>query len=66
MTEPRADLLIVDDTPDNLRLLTNMLKQQGYKVRGARSGESTADRSLYEATQVSASMASTGTLVRIT
>ena len=39
MTEPRADLLIVDDTPDNLRLLTDMLKQQGYKVRGARSGE---------------------------
>jgi len=30
-----ADLLIVDDTPDNLRLLSSMLTEKGYKVRKA-------------------------------
>ncbi|MBT4497632.1 MAG: hypothetical protein HOC74_07915, partial [Gemmatimonadetes bacterium] len=34
-----ANLLIVDDTPANLRLLTDMLREQGYVVRGVRSGE---------------------------
>jgi signal transduction histidine kinase len=32
-------ILIVDDTPDNLRLLAGMLTEQGYKVRPAPSGE---------------------------
>lgn len=31
-------ILIVDDTPENLRLLSNMLIKQGYKVRSAISG----------------------------
>jgi signal transduction histidine kinase len=35
---PLADLLVVDDTPDNLRLLSTMLSEQGYKVRKVRSG----------------------------
>ncbi len=26
-------ILIVDDTPDNLRLLTRILEEQGYTVR---------------------------------
>ncbi len=30
---PRANILIVDDTPANLRLLSQMLADQGYKVR---------------------------------
>ncbi|HBQ98391.1 MULTISPECIES: hybrid sensor histidine kinase/response regulator [unclassified Roseofilum] len=30
-----ADLLIVDDTPNNLRLLSSMLTEKGYKVRKA-------------------------------
>ncbi|MCT7971739.1 response regulator [Laspinema olomoucense] len=34
-----ADILIVDDEPNNLRLLSNLLKQQGYKVRAVLSGE---------------------------
>ncbi|MFM8322687.1 MAG: diguanylate cyclase [Chloroflexota bacterium] len=34
---PRANILIVDDTPENLRLLNQMLKQQ-YKVRLAPNG----------------------------
>ncbi|MEG5162525.1 response regulator [Microcoleus sp. AT3-A2] len=29
-----ANLLVVDDTPDNLRLLSTMLSDKGYKVRG--------------------------------
>ncbi len=35
---PRGNILLVDDTPDNLRLLTTMLRQHGYKVRSAKSG----------------------------
>ncbi len=33
-----ATILVVDDTPANLRLLTNMLKGGGYKVRPVSSG----------------------------
>jgi signal transduction histidine kinase len=32
-------VLIVDDTLANLRLLTDMLREQGYKVRGAPNGD---------------------------
>lgn len=35
---PLADLLVVDDTPDNLRLLSTMLNEQGYKVRKVMNG----------------------------
>ncbi|MBD2074811.1 EAL domain-containing protein [Phormidium sp. FACHB-592] len=35
----RADILIVDDTPLNLRLLSNILTKAGYQVRQALSGE---------------------------
>jgi two-component system, NtrC family, sensor kinase len=35
---PLADILVVDDTPDNLRLLSTMLSEQGYKVRKVMSG----------------------------
>lgn len=34
----KPDILIVDDQPDNLRLLSNILSQQGYKVRKALNG----------------------------
>ncbi len=34
-----VDLLVVDDTPDNLRLLSTMLSEQGYKVRKVISGQ---------------------------
>lgn len=33
-----GDILIVDDNPDNLRLLTLILSQRGYEVRKALSG----------------------------
>jgi class 3 adenylate cyclase len=33
------DILIVDDTPDNLRILSSMLLERGCKVRKALSGE---------------------------
>ncbi len=32
------NILIVDDTPANLRLLSGILKEEGYKVRPAPSG----------------------------
>lgn len=34
-----ADILIVDDTVANLQLLSNLLKDEGYKVRPATSGK---------------------------
>ncbi|MBP0020420.1 MAG: EAL domain-containing protein [Cyanobacteria bacterium SBLK] len=37
-TAAKADILLVDDTPDNLRLLSTALSQRGYKVRGAIDG----------------------------
>ena len=33
-----GNILIVDDTPNNLRLLSQMLSQQGYGVRAVTSG----------------------------
>ena len=39
LATPKADLLIVDDNPTNLRLLFGMLAENGYKVRSAISGE---------------------------
>ena len=38
-SEHKADILVVDDTPANLRLLFHMLTQHGYKVRAVSSGE---------------------------
>jgi len=34
----KADILIVDDTPENLRFLSTMLAEQGYEVRKALNG----------------------------
>lgn len=35
----KADILVVDDTPHNVRLLSIILSQQGYQVRKALNGE---------------------------
>lgn len=35
----KADILIVDDTVENLRLLTDVLKEQGYNARPVPSGK---------------------------
>ena len=40
---PKADILAIDDTPENLALLSQMLTQKGYKVRSVTKG-STAIR----------------------
>jgi len=34
-----ADILVVDDVPENLRFLVLMLREDGHKVRGVNSGE---------------------------
>jgi PAS domain S-box-containing protein len=34
----KADILVIDDTPENLHLLANMLKDLGYKVRSVTKG----------------------------
>ncbi len=39
MKETLADILIVDDTVENLQLLSNILKETGYKVRPATNGK---------------------------
>src|SRR5690606_19007179 len=36
--ESLGEVLIVDDTPANLQLLTNLLKERGYKGRPVTSG----------------------------
>lgn len=36
---PKASILIVDDTPNNLRFLSTMLLEQGYEVRKAVNGQ---------------------------
>ncbi len=36
--EPKADILVIDDTPENLALLSNMLTERGYKVRSVTKG----------------------------
>jgi sigma-B regulation protein RsbU (phosphoserine phosphatase) len=36
---PKGDILIVDDMPVNLRLLSHMLTEQGYKVRSVINGQ---------------------------
>jgi diguanylate cyclase (GGDEF)-like protein len=37
--KPKHRILVVDDTPSNLRLLTNILSGQGYAVHSANSGQ---------------------------
>ncbi len=39
LTTSKRDILIVDDTPANLRLLTRILSSEGYEVRVASSGK---------------------------
>jgi CheY-like chemotaxis protein len=34
----QANILVVDDTPDNLRLLVGILVEHGYTIRPAASG----------------------------
>ena len=36
---PKANILVVDDTPDNLRLLSAMLTQLGHEVRRVLNGQ---------------------------
>lgn len=38
-TPDKGNILIIDDTPNNLRLLSSMLEEKGYEVRCANSGE---------------------------
>ena len=34
----KADILVIDDTPENLALLSQILKDKGYKVRSVTKG----------------------------
>src|SRR5689334_18199379 len=36
----KSSILVVDDTPENLHLLSNLLTAQGYKVRSVTKGSS--------------------------
>ena len=38
-TVQHANILVVDDTPANLQVLTGMLKDRGYKVRPVPGGK---------------------------
>ena len=35
----RADILVIDDTPENLHLLSTMLSERNYKVRSVTRGK---------------------------
>ncbi len=35
----KQNILLVDDTPENLRLLSDLLSQQGYKIRSVMNGK---------------------------
>ena len=37
--EAQGNILVVDDTPDNLRLLSTLLTERGYRVRAASNGQ---------------------------
>jgi PleD family two-component response regulator len=37
------EILIVDDNPENLRVLSTMLKKEGYKIRVAKNGKQALD-----------------------
>ncbi len=37
--KPKGNILVVDDTPANINLLTQILAEQGYKIRVAPSGK---------------------------
>jgi len=39
LTESKGNILVVDDEPDSLRLLTEVLTKEGYEVRPADTGE---------------------------
>jgi PAS domain S-box-containing protein len=39
VNQSKGDILIIDDTPENLHLLTNLLTAQGYKVRSVTRGK---------------------------
>jgi PAS domain S-box-containing protein len=39
LTESKGNILVVDDEPDSLRLLTEILTKEGYEVRPADTGE---------------------------
>lgn len=43
INSPKGDILVVDDRADNLRLISTMLSEQGYKVRKVIKGELTFD-----------------------
>lgn len=36
---PKPNIMVIDDTPDNLRLLVGMLSEQGYKARPVPNGK---------------------------
>ncbi|MBI5931838.1 MAG: response regulator [Chloroflexi bacterium] len=36
---PQSDIMIIDDTPENLKILAGVLKDEGYKVRAVLSGQ---------------------------
>ncbi len=44
----KLDVVIVDDTPDNLRFLVGILQESGYRVRPAPSGEYALTTSMKE------------------
>ncbi|NES73129.1 MAG: response regulator, partial [Okeania sp. SIO2D1] len=37
--QTQGNILVVDDTPANLKLLVNILTEQGYKVRALPNGK---------------------------
>ena len=45
---PKAKILVVDDSPTDLRLLTGVLERKGYELVTASDGEEALDRAIQE------------------
>jgi PleD family two-component response regulator len=47
----KGDILVVDDVPENLQLLSTILTEQGYEVRRVINGKLAFERSAFRSTR---------------
>ncbi|GBC59139.1 chemotaxis protein CheY [Desulfonema ishimotonii] len=45
---PRASILVVEDSPTNMQLITDALKHEGYRISRATDGEEALEKAISE------------------
>jgi two-component system sensor histidine kinase/response regulator len=55
-TPIKGDILVVDDRPENVRLLFDMLSEEGYEVRQAIDGQQALRAAFYDPPELIYSM----------